>query len=57
QMRVDDDGPIVVGGDAKATDGICVVYVVGVLVIDDDDDDIELCIAIIHSFIAILSLA
>ncbi|CAF1497909.1 unnamed protein product, partial [Rotaria sp. Silwood1] len=49
-MRVDDDGPIVVGGDAKATDGICVVYVVGVLVIDDDDDDIELCIAIIHSF-------
>ncbi|CAF4967200.1 unnamed protein product, partial [Rotaria sp. Silwood1] len=55
QMRVDDDGPIVVGGDAKETDGICVAYVVGVLVIDDDD--IELCIAIIHSFIAILSLA
>jgi hypothetical protein len=44
---------VVVGGDVKAIDGICVVCAVVII----DDDDIQPLIDVIHSFISMSSLA
>jgi hypothetical protein len=52
----DEDEAIVVGGDVKAIDGICVIGAVVVLVMVDVEE-IQLFIDVIHSFISISSLA